>query len=208
MAIEGTRVITSEVTLSFPNLLVPRAGNSKNPNAKPKFSASLVFFPEQLATPAGKATIAAINAAVLAVATAKFGDKGAEMVKKGKLNTPLRDDAEAKDYPEGALFLNARTEQKPACVYSWASPESVAAGKPKPQTMTDEQIKKEMYAGAKVRASLTAFYYDVEGNKGIGVALNNLQKVGEGQRIDGRKAAEDEFDVDLSAAPADISSIV
>jgi hypothetical protein len=206
MAIEGSKVITSEATLSFPNLIVPRAG--QKPGSKAKYSASVVFYPEQLATPAGKATIAAINAAVLAVATAKFGATGAEMIKKGKLNTPLRDDAEAKDYPEGSLFLNARSEQKPACVFAYADSESVAAGKPKPKKMTDEEIKKEMYAGAKVRVSFTAFYYDVEGNKGIGVGLNNLQKVGEGTRIDGRKAAEDEFDVDLSAAPADISSIV
>jgi hypothetical protein len=201
MAIEGSKVITSEVTLSFPNLVTPRAG--QKPGSKAKYSGSFVFYPEQLATPAGKATIAAINAAVLAVATSKFGATGAEMIKKGKLNTPLRDDAEAKDYPEGSLFFNARSEQKPACVFSYAD---VETGKVK--KMTDDEIKKEMYAGAKVRVSITAFYYDVEGNKGIGVGLNNLQKVGEGTRIDGRKAAEDEFDVDLSAAPADISSIV
>jgi hypothetical protein len=206
MAIEGSKVITSEATLSYPNLLIARAG--QKPGSKSKFSASLVFFPEQLKTPAGKATIAAINAAVLAVATAKFGATGAEMIKKGKLNTPLRDDAEAKDYPAGSLFLNARTELKPACVFAYASPESVAEGTPKPLKMTDEEIKTLMYAGAKVRASLTFFYYDVEGNKGIGVALNNLQKVGEGTRIDGRKAAEDEFDVDLSVAPVDISKLV
>jgi hypothetical protein len=58
-----------------------------------------------------------------------------------------------------------------------------------------------------VRASLRAFAYDTNGNKGVSFGLNNIQKLGEGQRLDGRKAATDEFDADLSQAPADISAV-
>ncbi len=45
MATEGTKVTTSEVTLSYPNLLVARAG--KAAGSKSKFSAALVATPDQ-----------------------------------------------------------------------------------------------------------------------------------------------------------------
>jgi hypothetical protein len=201
MATEGTKVITSEALLSYPNLIIARAG--KGANAKSKFSATVVFTPEQQNTPDGKETFAKLKAAVLAAAESKWGTKAAEMFRTKALKSPFRDDAEAKGYPAGSIFLNVRTEQKPVCVFAHAAP-----GEKKPQRMTDEEIKVQMYPGAKVRASIVAFAYDTDGNRGVSFALNNLQKVGEGERIDGRQAAEDEFDVDLSAAPADIASIL
>lgn len=202
MASSEAKVITSEATLSYPNLLVARAG--KGANAKSKFSAALVFTPEQQNTPAGKAAFEAMKKAALFVAEERWGSKAAEMFRIKQLRTPFRDDAEAKGYPAGSIFLNVRTEQKPACVSTEPSPENPK----KPRQFTDDEIKTKMYAGAKVRASIVAFTYDTDGNKGVSFALNNLQKVGEGDRLDGRTAAEDEFDVDLSAAPADISGII
>jgi len=65
-----------------------------------------------------------------------------------------------------------------------------------------------MYPGAGVRASVSAFAYDSNGNKGVSFALNNMQKVSEGERLDGRAAADDEFTADLSSAPADISGLI
>lgn len=200
MATEGTKVITSELTLSYPNLLVARQGKG---NQKAKFSAALVAFPEQQSTPAGQAFLAAAKAAVLVAAEARWGAKATEMFRTKQLKSPFRDDAEAKGYPVGSIFLNVRTEQKPACVFAHAAP-----GETKPQRMTDEDVKTHLYPGAKVRASLVAFAYDTDGNRGVSFALNNLQKVGDGERIDGRRAAEDEFDVDLSTAPVDISGIL
>jgi hypothetical protein len=202
MAKDDVKVITSEVTLSYPNLLVARAG--KGANAKSKFSVALVIFPEQQKTEAGQAMLGKLKQAALNAAESRWGNKAAEMFKTKALRSPFRDDAEAKDYPAGSIFINARTEQKPACVFAYADPSNPS----KPKKMTDDEVKVQMYAGARVRASLVAFPYDVDGNKGVGFALNNLQKVGEGTRIDGRKAAEDEFDVDLSQAPADISGLI
>lgn len=206
MAKDDVKVITSEVTLSYPNLLVARAG--KGANAKAQFSAALVIFPEQQKTEAGQKMLGQLKAAALVAAESRWGNKAAEMFRTKALRSPFRDDAEAKSYPEGSIFLNVRTQNKPACVFSYPDPESVKAGTPKPKKMTDDEVKTQMYAGAKVRASLVAFPYDVDGNKGVSFALNNLQKVGEGERIDGRKAAEDEFDADLSQAPADISGLI
>jgi Protein of unknown function (DUF2815). len=200
MAVEGAKVITSKAILSYPNLLVARAG--KGANAKAKFSGALVWTPELIKTPDGAKCFDAMKKAVLAAAESKFGTKAAEMFRIKSLRTPFRDDAEAKGYPAGSIFLNVRTEQKPACVFAYAGPDG------KPQRMTDEEIKVQMYPGALVRASIVAFPYEAEGNKGVSFALNNLQKVGEGERIDGRQAAEDEFDVDLSAAPASIDGLI
>jgi hypothetical protein len=200
MATEGTKVTTSEVTLSYPNLLVARAG--KAAGSKSKFSAALVLFPAQQTTPAGVASLEALRKAALVAAEARWGAKAAEMFRTKALKSPFRDDAEAKGYPAGSLFLNVRTEQKPVCVFSHAGPDG------KVQRMTDEEIKTALYPGSKVRASLVAFAYDTDGNKGVSFALNNIQKVGEGERMDGRTAAEDEFDVDLSAAPVDLSKLL
>ncbi len=200
MATEGTKVITSEVTLSYPNLIVARAG--KTAGSKAKYSAALVIFPAQQTTPAGIASLEALRKAALVAATAKWGDKAAEMFRLKQLKSPFRDDAEGKGYPAGSLFLNVRTEQKPVCVFSFAGDDGKA------KRMTDEEIKVRLYPGAKVRASLVAFSYDTDGNKGVSFALNNIQLVGEGERIDGRVAAEDEFDVDLSAAPASLAGIL
>jgi hypothetical protein len=59
-----------------------------------------------------------------------------------------------------------------------------------------------------VRAQLRAFSYDSNGNKGVSFALNNIQKLGDGERLDNRQAATDAFEADLSAAPADISALL
>jgi hypothetical protein len=61
-------------------------------------------------------------------------------------------------------------------------------GKPAKITNPDE-----IYAGVKARASVRFYAYDTNGNRGVAVALGNVQKTGEGQRLDGRMKAEDEF---------------
>lgn len=197
---DSTRVVTSEVTVSFPKLVTPE----EKPGQKPKWSAAILFYPEQQKTEAGKATLAALKAAILAAAENKFGVKAADMLKNGQLKQPLRSDTAGKGYPEGTIFFNARTVNKPAVVWAHADP----ANPKKPLRMSDAEVKEHVYPGSKGRASINAFYFDRDGSKGIGFALNNYQKTGEGERIDGRVAAEDEFDVDLSAAPVDISTIV
>ena len=45
-----------------------------------------------------------------------------------------------------------------------------------------------------MRASLRPFTYDTNGSKGVSFALQNLQKLRDGERIDGRLRPEDEFE--------------
>ena len=57
-----------------------------------------------------------------------------------------------------------------------------------------------------MRFSITAFGYDVKGNKGISFALNNVQKWADGERLDGRVRAEDEFSAEAPVT-ADLSDL-
>lgn len=187
-----TYVKTGPATLSYPHIAEPQA--PRKAGEKSKYSASLVFAPG--------ADISELQAAAMAAAEAKWPGKSAEMFKNQIIRSPFRRDAAAKGYPEGSVFINARSEQQPQCVYLHADASGKAA------VIPQEKIATDLYAGCQVRASLRAFAYDMDLNKGVSFALNNLQKLAEGTRLDGRRAATDEFDADLSQTPADISSVL
>lgn len=96
---------------------------------------------------------------------------------------PLRDgdeDAKRSQCPayQGMYFLNASSKFKPGIVD--------AQGR-----AIIEPAK--FYAGCWGRVQLVLFTYDKMGNAGIGVGLNNLQKVRDGEPLAGRQSAEDAF---------------
>lgn len=195
----STKVITPLAILSYPHLDAPQ----KSEDGKaPKYSATLIFTPEILADPKEKALFDKMQEAALAAVNAKWPGKAELLLKSETFKKGFRRDAESKGYPAGSIFVNVRSNTQPGVVYAHAG----ANGKP--EAMPLDKIKAEMYPGVVVRASLAAFAYDNNGNKGVSFGLNNLQKIRNGERMDGRTAAENEFDVDLSAAPADISSLV
>lgn len=189
----STKVILRNVTLSYPHLHQPQPGKN---GGKPKYSGAF------LAT-ADNASLKEAEAAAVEAAEAKYPGKGAEMLRTGKLRSPFRKDWLAKGYPEGTIYINARSEQKPGCVYAWADPNTK-----RPAVIPDDKVREELYAGAKVNVSLAAFTYDTDGNRGVSFALNNVQKIGDGERLDGRVSAENEFEADLSAKPADLESLI
>jgi hypothetical protein len=116
------------------------------------------------------------------------------MIKAGQLRMPLRTEWEDKGYPENSVFITCSSKQQPGIVHPYAGSD----GKPAP--LTDPN---EIYPGAIVRASLRAFGYDKAGNKGVSFALNNLQKLRDGDRLDGRVSAANEFDVVEGVADLD-----
>lgn len=176
-----TRVVTPEVVLSYPHLLTPQA----NSNGKPKFSSSLILLPG--------ADMAGLQRAAMAAATAKYGDKAAELFRTKKIRSPFRTDWEAKNYPKDSVFLNVRSEQRPLLVF------------PNLEPVPMDRITEVFYPGCIVKASVTAFAYNREGNQGISFGLNTIQFIRDGERLDNRVAPEDEFEaVDLSQAPADL----
>jgi hypothetical protein len=176
-------VITPEAVLSYPALFESRL----TPSGQEKYGASLIF---------DEGTdLSELKAAVRAAAAARWGDKAAQMLKNRQLRTPFREGAEkeGRGYGAGKVFINASSNRAPGVVSRFAGPD----GKPLPVQDPDE-----VYPGCRVRASLTAFAYDTGGNRGVSFALNNVQKLGEGERLDGRLPAEDEFSA-FEAAPAD-----
>ena len=184
----STRVITPEAILSYPHLLEPQ--EPMDGKGEPKYSASLVF-------PAGT-DLSALKAAVKEVAEEKWGDKLPALLKAGKIRLPFRTDGEEKGYPEGSTFINARTTRRPQIATTIPDADG------RPMLLTDES---KIYPGAIVRASLTAFTYNVSGNQGVGFGLNNIQFIRDGERLDNFTSAQDEFTADPSAV-ADLSDLV
>ena len=110
-----------------------------------------------------------------------------------KLRSPFRDgDTDKGDDPvfANATFITARTKQKPGVVGWDVKP------------LADPEF--DVYSGMRCRASITAFGYDQAGNTGVSFALNNVQKLGDGDRLSGRKPAEQEF---AAAAPPEAGDL-
>jgi hypothetical protein len=195
--------ITPRAILSYPFLAKPQ----QDQKGKMKYSCALVF-------PKGT-DLSGLLADAIEAAEAKFGKvmkvkagketkeyTMAQALEMGLLRSPFRTDAEKKGYPEGSIFINVRTEKRPGVVYAH---KDAATGKP--AEVPADKVEDELYPGCFARASVVAFAYDTEGNKGVSFALNNVQKLGEGERLDSRQAAEDEFTAELGEALDDLDSL-
>ncbi len=202
---EKKNIITPEGMGSFINFLVPKAwpaGPGEAPKA-PTYGMTLIFPPsgEQKYAPGGKADLKPLKAAVLAVAKDFFGDKKlAELSKAGKFRSPFLTDDEACEkygWPLGSTFIRLSTTTKLPIMGPWKGPDG------HPYELTDDQITKLCYPGARFRASVRPFGYDKKGNRGVSLGLQNIQYLGEDTRIDGRTSAKDEFSA--TAEPAEMS---
>ena len=178
------KVITPECTISYPALFEPKL----TPSGDEKYSACLIFDKD--------ADLSKLKTAVTSVATDRWGPKAAEQLRRKQLRAPFRDGAEkaGDGYGPGKMFVNASSNRQPGVVDRFAGSDG------KPRVITDPD---EIYPGCRVRASLLPFAYEVQGNKGVSFLLGNVQKLGDGPRLDGRRRAQDEFDA-LEAAPTDL----
>ena len=56
----------------------------------------------------------------------------------------------------------------------------------------------EIYSGMWALVSVTFFGYDVSGNRGVAVGLNNVMKYKDDERLGGRSSADSDFaDIDM-----------
>lgn len=116
------------------------------------------------------------------------------------LKTPLRDgdDERPEDEAyEGHFFLNAKSSKRKPGI---AKPIGKNAdGTVKFQEITDST---EIYSGCYARVSLNFFPFNAKGNAGVGVGLNNIVKVQDGEALGGvapnleAEFADDDFDID------------
>lgn len=168
------RVITPLARLSYPNLFRP--AKALNEGDSEKYQCELIF-------PKG-ADLSALKAAA-ALAVKEKWPNGAPK----NLRNPFRngdEEREGKDGYEGAIFIGARSKDKPGIVVG-----------PNRSPCTTES---EVYGGCYVRASVTAYAYDTKGNKGVSFALNNVWKIRDGEPFGNARTAEQEFeDVEVDA---------
>lgn len=66
--------------------------------------------------------------------------------------------------------------------------------------------KKDFYNGCFARAAITAYGWEYQGKKGVSFNLNNLIKVGDGERFGGAVAATDDF-AEIEVAPVEADDI-
>ena len=166
----STKVITGKVRASFVQVFEPQSVNG----SEPKYSCSFII------PKSDKETIAAIKAAIERAkqdGIAKFGGKVPP-----NLKMPLRDgDIDRPDDPNYAdcYFVNANSKEKPGIVDRRRIP------------ITDPL---ELYSGCFVRASINFYAFNTNGNRGIAAGLGNVQKWADGEPLNGRVRAEDEFE--------------
>ena len=149
-----------------------------NPSGDMKFSASILIPKDSKQLPDIKA---AINKAVQAgVDKNKFTEAQA----KSGLRIPLRDGDKEYESEErgpeykGCFFINSSSDNRPGVVNASLEP------------IIDSD---DFYSGCYGHADINFFPYNTAGNKGVGVGLNNLLKIKDGERLDGRMKAEDAF---------------
>jgi hypothetical protein len=165
------KVITKEVRLAYVHLFEPYAMNE---GQEAKFSCC-VMIPEN-----DQATLNTIEEAI-----EEAKQEGAQKFWGGKiprnLKLPLRSGSEERpDQPEfeNHYFFNCNTKQKPGIVDSDRMP------------IFDTT---EVYSGIYARVSVNFYPFNSNGNKGIAVGLNNVQKLRDGEPLNGRSRAEDDF---------------
>lgn len=193
--LQSTKVVTSKARASYAFVFEPQAPTANRPNAKPKYSTVLVFYPS-LETSETKTRLLA---AAVAAGKAKFGERFEAMVKSGAValvggkGAVLRNDGIDEKYPGAEFYLSARNEHRPAVVG------------PDMQPIIDREA---FYSGCYCRASITAFGYDAEGNKGVSWSLGNIQKLADGERLDNRSTPDQDFTpLSESAKAADLENL-
>lgn len=170
----STKVITGKVRFSYAHVFEPSAINEGDDK---KYSVSILVPKKDLQT------LARIKNAIEAATQEGKGKWNGKIPTVLKL--PLRDgDAERPDDEayEGMMFLNASSKNRPGIVDENTDP---------------VMSKDDFYSGCFGRASVNFYAFNVSGNKGIAVGLNNLQKLEDGDRLSGGgSSASDDFGSD------------
>ena len=172
------KILTPAFRVSFPNVFKAKAAYKDSP---PTFNIQMLFpknhethkYPENVKKFAG--SIDKLKKLAISVRKEKFGDK------KVKDWNPLKDgDEKEYDNYHGMTFANAKSKMKPGIVNR------------KNEDIIDPE---EFYAGCWARATITAYSYDVNGNRGVAFGLQNLQFLGDDKSFSGKKNAKDDFEM-------------
>lgn len=175
MDIEKKKCVTHKFRVSFPAVFKAKAFEDQDA----KYSVVMLFDKDvDLGTPADGQKIS-MKKAVFNAKVEKWGPDKSKWPKK--IRSPFRDGEERSDTDgyENCIFVTASSKTQPGLVNRQLKP------------ILDEE---EFYAGCYARAEIIAFAYDTKGNKGVGFALQNIQKLEDGEPFSGRKDASEVFD--------------
>jgi hypothetical protein len=167
MDITLKKCTTPKFRVSFPQVFSPKSFEGQ----EPKYSLTMLF-PKN-------ADLKELKRAAGNAIKEKWGADKAKWPKN--LRMPFRDGDEkagVKGY-ENCVFVSASSKQKPGVVN---------------QNVEEIIDQNDFYAGCFARATLIAFAYDTAGNRGVSFALQNVQKLGDGERLGGRRDASSDFD--------------
>lgn len=175
----SNRLHSPEGTARYVNVLIPRArkDNKGVVSGDPKYQITLIFDEDT--------DIKAMKRAAQEAGIEKFGPKFPELVKKGKMNWPFVDNEDKVDDDDNPIpgFEN------PGCSVGFKSKDKPGIVDADAEPIMD---KSEIYDGMRARVSCRPFAYDNE-SKGVAFYLINVQKLGDGDRLSGDPAAEDDF---------------
>ena len=173
-AVNPAKVITGVCRLSYANIWQAKSING----GAPKYSAS-VLIPKS-----DTKTVVKVKAAIQAAyeeGEGKLKGNGKTAPSLASLKTPFRDgDTERPDDEAyaGHWFINANSNTAPGVVDANREP------------IYDTS---EIYSGVYARVSLSFYAFNSNGNRGIACALQNIQKVRDGEALGGKSKAEDDF---------------
>lgn len=164
------RVITGLVRLSFPYLFEKRQNED---GSEGKYEACLLIDKND------KDTIACIEKAIEAAKARGLKEKWAGKLPK-KLQLPLNDGDDRDDELDGFpdhMYINAKSKTRPNVV---------------DKNLCKIMDPEEVYAGCYVIAAISLYPYNTNSN-GIGVSLDSIMKVKDGEPFAGKPSAESDF---------------
>jgi hypothetical protein len=163
--------------LSFPVVFSPRP---RAPGGEPVYQISLLFDQQAQRHP----NFEALRKAVRDCIDDQWGaGKSQDRTFTARIRSPFRKCSEKQykgyDIP-GGVFISPWTKSRPGVIDAQRN---------------EITVPEDIWAGQLARASVAPFAYNQAGNMGVSFALNNLQICRtDGERLDGRRAAADEFD--------------
>lgn len=181
--VESTRITINRARLSYAHLFKPHA---MNPGQEAKYSVALLIDKKN------ELMISQIEQAIeLAILKGqeKFQWKGSALK---NLTLPLHDgdvDKEEDTNYAGTRYLNAKNTRKPKVFNEYKD------------EVVDES---EVYSGCYAKAVVNFYPYDMMGKRGIGVSLEGIMKIEDGDPLGGGKPVtladfEDDDDAFLGA---------
>lgn len=163
-----SKVITDKVRFAYVNVENPKSFNGSTP----KCGTTLII------DGSDKVTLDKIKKAIEEAKQEGLVKLGGKI--PANLKTPIRDgNIDKPDDPAFAncYFVNANNKVRPGIVGPNLEPLQAS----------------DLYSGCYGRASIVFFAYNVNGNKGIGCSLQNLQKLEDGEPLGGKARAVDDF---------------